>query len=119
MATTPRPRDKLHLHPLEVIAQFDFVNLKKPTHKLNLDTLSTWLAEKAEQPLFHIDPLKINAGTVTGVMSYAFAERHGILAVQVDKDSVTIASAQPFHNEWEENLQHTLKNKQIKINFQV
>lgn len=114
VATTPRPRDKLHWHPLEVIAQFEFINLKKPSHKLNLDTLSAWLADKAEQPLFHIDPLKINAGTVTAIMSYAFAERHGILAVQVDKEFVTIASAQPFHNEWEENLQHTLKNKQIK-----
>ncbi|HNI62128.1 MAG TPA: type II/IV secretion system protein, partial [Agitococcus sp.] len=63
VATTPRPRDKLHWHPLEVIAQFEFINLKKPSHKLNLDTLSAWLADKAEQPLFHIDPLKINAGT--------------------------------------------------------
>lgn len=114
VATTPRTRDKLHWHPLQMIAQFDFVDQKSPTAKLNIDVLSAWLAQKANQPLFHIDPLKINAGIVTAIMSYAFAERHGILAVQVGKDEVVIASAQPFHTEWEENLQHTLKSKKIK-----
>ena len=114
VSTTPRTRDKLHWHPLQMIAQFEFADAKNPSIKLTIDVLSAWLAHKAEQPLFHIDPLKINAGIVTAVMSYAFAERHGILAVQVDKEEVIIASSQPFHTEWEENLQHTLKNKKIK-----
>ncbi len=112
--TTPRSREQLHWHPLQMIAQFDFVDLGKLDGKLTLDVLVSWLAEKAGQPLFHIDPLKINAAIVTSVMSYPFAERHGILAVQVLKDEVVIASAQPFHNEWEENLKHTLKGKSIK-----
>ena len=114
VATTPRTRDKLHWHPLQMIAQFGFVDVKKPEAKLDLDILTAWLAEKAGQPLYHIDPLKINAAEVTEVMSYAFAERHGILAVQVLRDEVVIASAQPFHSEWEENLQHTLKGKRLK-----
>lgn len=112
--TTPRTREQIHWHPLQMIAQFDFADFSHADSKLTLDVLVTWLAEKAGQPLFHIDPLKINAATVTAVMSYAFAERHGILAVQVLKDEVVIASAQPFHNEWEENLKHTLKGKTIK-----
>ncbi|PTQ91081.1 GspE/PulE family protein [Agitococcus lubricus] len=113
VATTPRSRDKIHWHPLQMIAQFDVVDQANPEHKLTLDSLSTWLAHKAGQPLFHIDPLKINAATVTAVMSYAFAERHSILAVQVFKDEVVIASSQPFHHEWEENLTQTLKGKVI------
>jgi general secretion pathway protein E len=87
VATTPRTRDKLHWHPLQMIAQFEFADAKNPSIKLTIDVLSAWLAHKAEQPLFHIDPLKINAGIVTAVMSYAFAERHGILAVQVERRS--------------------------------
>jgi general secretion pathway protein E len=47
-------------------------------------------------------------------MSYAFAERHAILAVQAGKDEVIIASAQPFHTEWEENLQQSLRGRQIR-----
>lgn len=113
VATTTRTRDKIYWHPLQIIAEFDFIDPSKSNTKLSIDTLTTWLAEKAGQPVFHIDPLKINAGIVTAVMSYAFAERHGILAVQVFKDEVVIASAQPFHHEWEENLKHTLKGKVI------
>ena len=113
VATTARTRDKIHWHPLQIIAEFDFLDPSKANTKLSIDTLTTWLAEKAGQAVFHIDPLKINAGIVTAVMSYAFAERHGILAVQVFKDEVVIASSQPFHNEWEENLKHTLKGKVI------
>ncbi|HEX5362528.1 MAG TPA: GspE/PulE family protein [Fluviicoccus sp.] len=114
VATTPRTRDKIHWHPLEMIAQFGFADLKSSEGKLDLDVLTAWLSAKAGQPLYHIDPLKINAAEVTGVMSYAFAEGHGILAVQVGREEVVIASAQPFHNEWEENLRHTLKGKTLK-----
>ncbi len=46
---------------------------------------------------------------VTPLMSHAFAKRHGILAVAVGPDAVTIASAQPFVQAWESNLTHVLK----------
>ena len=42
-------------------------------------------------------------------MSYAFAQRHGILAVALSPEEVTIASAQPFVQGWESNLVHVLK----------
>jgi general secretion pathway protein E len=42
-------------------------------------------------------------------MSYAFAQRHKILAVAVDNEAVTVASAQPFVASWEANLTHVLK----------
>ncbi|KPX34679.1 Type II secretion system protein E [Pseudomonas amygdali pv. eriobotryae] len=42
-------------------------------------------------------------------MSYAFAQRHKILAVAVDRESVTIASAQPYVRSWEGDLTHVLK----------
>jgi general secretion pathway protein E len=42
-------------------------------------------------------------------MSHAFAQRHGILAVAVDAQSVTIASAQPHVTGWEAGLGQVLK----------
>ena len=83
VATTARTRDKIHWHPLQIIAEFDFLDPSKANAKLSIDALTTWLADKAGQAVFHIDPLKINAGVVTAVMSYAFAELHVILALQV------------------------------------
>ena len=59
--------------------------------------------------MYEIDPLKINVGAISEVMSKAFAERHHILAVEVNPDEVLIASAEPYIRGWESNLQHTLR----------
>ncbi|CDZ94933.1 MULTISPECIES: GspE/PulE family protein [Pseudomonadaceae] len=96
-------------HPLEFLAAQQLDDLKRPDKKLDLETLTQWLAEQAGQPYLRIDPLKINVAAITPLMSYAFAQRHKILAVAVDSQSVTIASAQPFVSSWEDNLTHVLK----------
>ena len=46
---------------------------------------------------------------VADVMSRAFAERHRILAVEVNDNEVVIASAEPFIQAWESNLEHVLR----------
>ena len=96
-------------HPLEFIASQQLDNLRHPGKKLELEHLTVWLAALANQPYLRIDPLKIDVAAVTPLMSYAFAQRHKILAVAVDKDAVTIASAQPFVHKWESDLMHVLK----------
>ncbi|MBD2837203.1 Flp pilus assembly complex ATPase component TadA [Pseudomonas sp. JM0905a] len=96
-------------HPLEFLASQQVDDLKRPGKKLDLETLSHWLAELAGQPYLRIDPLKIDVAAITPLMSYAFAQRHKILAVAVDSEAVTIASAQPFVQSWESNLTHVLK----------
>ncbi|WP_313103608.1 GspE/PulE family protein [Stutzerimonas nitrititolerans] len=96
-------------HPLEFLAAQQLDDLARPGKKLDLETLSLWLADQAGQPYLRIDPLKINVAAITPLMSYAFAQRHKILAVAVDSSAVTIASAQPFVKSWEANLTHVLK----------
>ncbi|MCP1619664.1 general secretion pathway protein E [Pseudomonas sp. SLBN-26] len=96
-------------HPLEFLASQQVDDLKRPGRKLELETLTQWLADYCGQPYLRIDPLKIDVAVVTPLMSYAFAQRHKILAVAVDSESVTIASAQPFVHSWESNLTHVLK----------
>ena len=65
-------------HPLEFLAAQQVEDLKRPGRKLDLETLTQWLAEYAGQPYLRIDPLKIDVAAVTPLMSYAFAQRHGI-----------------------------------------
>jgi len=96
-------------HPLEFLAAQQLDDLTRPGKKLDLESLTVWLAEQAGQPYLRIDPLKINVAAITPLMSYAFAQRHKILAVAVDSSAVTIASAQPFVKSWEANLTHVLK----------
>ena len=85
-------------HPLECIA----------AQGLCLETLIQWLARQVGQPYLRIDPLKIDVAAVVPLMSHAFAQRHGILAVAVDAHSVTVASAQPHITTWEAGLSQVL-----------
>ncbi|MBD8576756.1 type II/IV secretion system protein [Pseudomonas syringae] len=107
--TLRRGSANAQLHPLEFLAAQAFEDGKRPGRKLDLETLTAWLAAQCGQPYMRIDPLKINVAAVTPLMSYAFAQRHRILAVAVDRESVTIASAQPYVHAWEADLSHVLK----------
>ena len=98
-------------HPLECIAA------QGPC----LETLTQWLARHSGQPYLRIDPLKIDVATVVPLMSHAFAQRHGILAVAVDAQSVTVASAEPYVTAWEAGLAQVLKRsiKRVVANPQA
>ncbi|MGJ3442991.1 ATPase, T2SS/T4P/T4SS family [Pseudomonas sp. Je.1.5.c] len=95
-------------HPLETIARLALEDRQHPGQRLDLDTLCQWLADKVEQPFLRIDPLQLDLSRISAVMSRAFANRHGILAVAVDDHSVTVASAQPYQREWEADLARSL-----------
>lgn len=96
-------------HPLVFLAEQQLHDLHRPGQILDIETLTVWLAEQCEQPYLRIDPLKIEVTTVTALMSFAFAQRHKILAVAADEHAVTIASAQPYVCGWEADLTHALK----------
>ena len=108
-----REKEELQWSPLQLVAKHDVRDQQDEVATLTLDRLSSWLAKKAKQPYFIIDPLKVDVPSVTGVMSFAFAERHKILAVEVNDDEVVIASIQPFQNDWEHGLIQTLGDKRI------
>ncbi len=95
-------------HPLELIA-IAGITSRADGRTLDLDRLTHWLARWAGQDYYHIDPLKIDTPAIARVMSYAFAQRHGILAVEIGKDEVLIASTEPFKNEWESNLRQAIR----------
>jgi general secretion pathway protein E len=103
------------LHPLTYIAKKNLRDMASPGKTLDEEVLTRWLALKADQPYYHIDPLKINAARVTDVMSFAFAKRHGILCLEVYPDEVVIASGQPFLSEWVTSVEHTAKRKVRRV----
>ena len=106
IASTQRNPSEALLHPLEIIAAKQLV--EGPNRQpLNLEILSEWLAKKACLPLAHIDPLRINVPAVTGIMSFAYAQRYGILCLKVSRDELVIATMQPFDRSWVESLEQT------------
>ena len=96
-------------HILTYIADQNLDDAKYPGKKLTLDALTRFLAEYAGQEFFHIDPLSIDAAKVTQVMSYAFTQRHKIMAVAVSPSEVIVASAEPFVTGWEPDLEHVTR----------
>jgi general secretion pathway protein E len=106
LAADRRNRQEALLHPLQYIAskQCSHAGNQRP---LNIDALTQWLATKSKLALAHIDPLKINVPAVTAVMSFAYAQRYGILCIEVRPQELVVATMQPFDQSWIESLQQT------------
>src|SRR6266496_398357 len=101
-------------HPLELIADRKWRHLKPPHKVLTLETLVEWLAGKLDVPYRHIDPLKIDLSAVTQTMSIAYAERYRILPVDVNRDTLTVATSEPFVRAWADELEKILR---LKVRF--
>ncbi len=100
MRNVIRPDDCLRNGALELLASKQLPNAKLPSQKLTLDFLCNWLADNVGLEFFTIDPLKIDVAAVTAVMSYAYAQRFGVLPVNVTADAVIVATVEPFDIEW-------------------
>jgi general secretion pathway protein E len=92
------------MHPLTAIAQCKIVSSKPPHRLLTLDVLTEWCAAKVDLPFFRIDPLKIDFTRVADVMSASYAARFNILPIELKADSLLVATADPFHTEWQDEI---------------
>ncbi|MFT3929506.1 MAG: GspE/PulE family protein [Spongiibacteraceae bacterium] len=105
----PRFGEEAKLHPVDWIAAQKPQDLANPGKFLTAELILNWLGNRVKQPYFHIDPLKINVTAITEVMSFQFAQRHRILALEVTPERVTIGTVEPFINKWEINLEQALR----------
>lgn len=78
---------------------------------IDVEWLGHWLGAKVGLAWFHIDPLKIDVASVSGVLSHGYASRYGILPIAVDATSATLATAEPFVRDWEDELSRILKRE--------
>jgi general secretion pathway protein E len=97
------------MHPLSILAEQKWRQATPGGKVLTLEMLTEWLAKRAGLEYFHIDPLKIDFGAVTEVMSSAYATRFRILPVGVTAKEVTIATAEPQVRGWEKELAPIIK----------
>lgn len=114
-AGATRDKHQINWHPLQTVAFHQFDHAGKPAQKLTLDWLTQWLAAKSGLSWFHLDPLKVNVASVSELMSFKFAERHHILAVQVGREEVVIGTDQPFYTEWIGQIEQTLRGKRLRV----
>jgi general secretion pathway protein E len=72
---------------------------------LDIETLTQYLASRAQLDYLRIDPLKVDVAKVADTMSAAYAERHKVLPVQVTAAEVVVATAEPFVADWIEEVE--------------
>ncbi|OED43882.1 type II secretion system protein E [Chromatiales bacterium (ex Bugula neritina AB1)] len=100
---------------LKIIAECGWQNQKQPGSLITLDVLLRWFSEKINVPIGKIDPLNIDVASITGVMSLAYARRFNIIALEVTATSVTIGTAEPFDNRWQQELSAVLRKSIVCV----
>ena len=98
-------------HPITQLGELGLTAHNKPSLKLSSEFLSEWHAEKIGIPYIRLDPLKIDVDLVASVMSLKFAERHHILATEVDADKIVVATSRPDDQDWISGLEHVTQKK--------
>ncbi|MFD0914118.1 GspE/PulE family protein [Methylophilus luteus] len=104
-----RKRDSSRIHPIVIVADQKWQDLQQPSQLLTIDALSRFVAEQAEVPFYQIDPLKLDFSAAAQIVSQAYAERLRIMPITVKAGVATIATADPFHQEWLPDLERMLK----------
>ena len=108
-----RKVEEKNLHVLTLLAKQGYADARHKGRLLNEHALIDWLAARHNMEAVQIDPLEVDVSAVTDVMSYAFAERHRILAVKVSTDTVVVACAEPEVESWMGDVEHVTR-RQVK-----
>ena len=92
------------LHPLLRLAHVG-VRRAGDGPVLDVEALTEYVAACCGLEYLRIDPLKVDVGRVADAMSAAYAQRHGVLPVQVAAQGVVVATAEPFMQDWVAEVQ--------------
>ena len=105
------------LHPIEQVAVLSLTRHDQHQKIIDEEALTRLLAGLYKLPYYRIDPLKVHVDQITEVMSYAYAQRHNILAVEVneDEDSVKVAVMNPEDLAWKESLAQVVSKNIIPV----
>lgn len=82
---------------------------------LDIETLTQYLARRAQLDYLRIDPLKVDVSKVGDVMSAGYAERHRVLPVQVTPSEVVVATAEPFISDWLDEVERQSKRSVRRV----
>ncbi|MBS1270147.1 MAG: putative type II secretion system protein HxcR [Gammaproteobacteria bacterium] len=104
-----RVKDLRRIHPVDAIADQNLEDARNPGRTLKQEDLCKWLADKTGLLYERIDPLKIDVTAVTSIISHSYASKRGIMPLRADKNSVTIATSDPFDDEWVDELSQLLR----------
>ena len=100
-------------HPLVRLGNAGLTHAKTG-RALDTEALTEWLGKRSGVPYQRIDPLKVDVGRVTDVMSITYAEAHRALPLLLGNNEVTIATCEPFDTGWVSEIEAHTKRR-IKL----
>ncbi len=96
-------------HPLILVADRQWHDVRNNSKLLNLEMLTEWCAGRVGLPYVHIDPLKIDFSSVGDLMTSAYAGRYSILPIKLTDIDVTVATSEPYALEWKPDVERMLR----------
>lgn len=107
-----RKRVAYSLSEVEVIASFRFRRLDIPEDLVDEECISRVIADEKGFPFVVLDPIQLDYRLVTDSFGGPFAERHLIVTLEEDDDSLTLAMAEPWNQELIQGIER-IKGKNI------
>ena len=100
------------VHPYVAIVDNKLIN-QRNQKPITMEFITKWVAKTHDMAYLKIDPTKVNVNQVTQVISQAYARQHQILPIEVTKDAITIAVANPLNISWMSDL-YKIHRQEIK-----
>lgn len=109
-----RSQSELKMHPFAFLGKQKLTN-HKTGGLLSEEVICEWAAAQKGLNYYRIDPLEVDVAAITSAMSYAFSERHKILAVKVNAEEITVSCSEPEITTWVQDLEHVTRRKVIRV----
>ncbi len=101
-------------HPLSLATELKVQDRRTPNKFLTHDEILSFLAEKMGTVYHRIDPMKVVIEVVGNLIPQAYADRLGIVPIEMTPTKVVILTYEPFALSWVDELKPQLK-KEIEV----
>ncbi|MBY0518239.1 MAG: GspE/PulE family protein [Bacteriovoracaceae bacterium] len=98
-------------HPLTLLADVTIPDRRHPGKNVTFDDLANIIAKSCNLQYLRVDPVKVNLEVVGTLIPHAYAERLGIVAVEMSEDKVVVVTAEPFVTSWVDEISAQTKRK--------
>ncbi len=92
------------ISPIELLASFQFPDLRRKPEVLDEDKIARALAERLGVTYRKIDRLRLDAALITRLISRPYARKHSVVPLAEAAGVLTVAVANPLDHELLENL---------------
>jgi len=102
------------VHPYVTLSDYQ-LNNNQTNKPISIEFITQFVAEMNGIGYLKVDPTKVNVNKVTSAVSQAYATMHKILPVDINKETVTFAVADPKDISWVEELQRILRLRVVRV----